>query len=191
MADFEPNVSHFDLRPYGNLAISIVADSHGQIDPRILEVIAESDVAIHAGDILGVSVLESMRPRSGMVIAVRGNNDSQTTWPGSQNDKLKQIPDVATLSCPGGMIVVEHGHSIDRIEQNHYPLAYKHSQARAVVYGHTHLQRLDQDSLPWLVNPGAAGITRNNGGASCYLLRIKAHQWTMESYKFTPFRKAG
>lgn len=191
MAGLEPIVTHYDLRSYGNMAISVVADSHGPIDPRVLEVISESDVAIHAGDIMGASVLESMRPRSGMVIAVRGNNDSQTTWPSSQSERLKQIPDVATINCPGGVIVAEHGHSIDRIEQNHYPLAYKYSQARAVVYGHTHVQRLDQDSLPWLVNPGAAGITRNNGGASCYLLRIEAQQWTMESYKFTPIRKAG
>ncbi len=191
MAELEPIVTHYDLRSNGDMVISIVADTHGHIDPRILEVISGSDVTIHAGDIMGASVLESIQPRSGMIIAVRGNNDSHISWPGSQIEKLKEIPDVASVSCPGGVIMVEHGHSIDRIEQNHFPLAYKYSEARAVVYGHTHVQRLDQESLPWLVNPGAAGIARNNGGASCYLLRIKAQRWSMESFKFTPLRKAG
>lgn len=37
MADFEPNSTHHDLRSYGNKAIGIVADRHGQIDPRVLE----------------------------------------------------------------------------------------------------------------------------------------------------------
>ncbi|MGI9317399.1 MAG: metallophosphoesterase family protein, partial [bacterium] len=146
---------------------------------------------IHAGDIMGAAVLESMRPRSGVVIAVRGNNDLPVTWPESQSQVLEGIPEMAVVACQGGSIVVEHGHLLQGIEIDHFPLAYKYPDARMVVYGHTHLQRLDQDSLPWLVNPGASGMTRNNGGASCYQLQIRGQQWTMESYKFAPIRKAG
>ena len=191
MNQMKQTTSHYDLRRYGDLVISIVADSHGYVDPRVLEVVADSDVAIHAGDMMGKSVLDSMKPRTGLVVAVRGNNDSSNVWSDTEIDTLQQIPEIATLRCQGGKIAVEHGHRLHDIERNHFPLADKYPDARMVIYGHTHIQRLDQDSFPWLVNPGASGITRNNGGASCYRLRICARHWSVEPFKFTPIRKAG
>ena len=191
MIQTEHSTSHHDLRSHGDLVISIVADSHGHVDPRVLEVVADSDVAIHAGDMMGKSVLDSMKPRTGLIVAVRGNNDTSEVWSDTEAEDLHQIPEIATLSCQGGKIAVEHGHLLHNIERNHFPLAYKYPDARMVIYGHTHFQRLDQDSYPWLVNPGASGITRNNGGASCYKLSICAQHWSVEPFKFTPIRKAG
>lgn len=190
MIDSDQTTKHYDLRSHGDLEIAIVADTHGQVDPRVLQLISQSDVALHAGDILGAAVLESMSPRLGTVIAVCGNNDYAMTWPKEEHEILNQIPEVAVIDCVGGAIVIEHGHLLRNIETNHYPLAYKYPDARMVIYGHTHVQRLDQDSPPWLVNPGAAGLTRTNGGASCYQLRIQGEHWSIEEYRFAQIKRA-
>ena len=86
---------------------------------------------------------------------------------------------------------MEHGHRVQNIERDHFQLGYKYPDSRLVIYGHTHLQRVDQDTLPWLLNPGAAGIVRNHNGPSCYQLKIAADEWTVECYKFPQIMKVG
>jgi len=181
----------FDLTDYNDLMVTILSDTHGLLDPGVQNLANQGDVVLHAGDIMAGSVLAELQPKLGHVIAVRGNNDFSRNWPPQDHHQLSSIPEVAVIHCRGGVISMEHGHRVQNIERDHFQLSYKYPDSRLVIYGHTHLQRIDQDTLPWLLNPGAAGMVRNNGGPSCYQLKISAGEWTLECYKFPQIMKVG
>ena len=164
--------------------IAIVSDTHGLLDPRIADIIKQSDIAIHAGDIGSASVIQAMKPRSGQVFAVAGNNDLAFLWPAGQLDALKSIPQITELELPGGQIIVEHGDRHDRITPDHSSLREAFPDSRLIVYGHTHKMIIDTGQLPWVVNPGAAGETRTHGGPSCLVLTVDGEDWDIESIRF-------
>ena len=90
--------------------VAIVSDTHGFIDPRIAKIVQDCHYAVHAGDVMAASVLDAMRPRSGRVVAVAGNNDISEKWSEFEADIVQQLPHVAELKLPGGILAIEHGH---------------------------------------------------------------------------------
>jgi hypothetical protein len=164
--------------------VAIISDTHAYLHPHIERIIRQCDIAIHAGDICDADILDAMHPRSGQVIAVRGNNDHEQLWPADQAERLKALPDVARLELPGGIVKIEHGHVHDMQKPAHEDLRKAHPEARLVVYGHTHGKVIDDYSTPWVVNPGAAGSTRTRGGSSCLVLTAVRELWTLESFRF-------
>lgn len=163
--------------------VAIISDTHAVLDPRIAEVISRADIAIHAGDIGDAGVLYAMRPKSGRVIAVTGNNDHTIFWPPEQSDVVEAMPEIVKFDLPGGSVAVEHGHRHDARSPDHQSLREAHPDAKLVVYGHTHHQVIDDTSLPWVVNPGAAGATRTHGGPSYLLLTASELDWNIERFK--------
>lgn len=167
------------------LKIGIVSDTHEELSERIKAIITECDIAIHAGDIGSGSVLNALEPKSGHVIAVAGNNDKPYLWDFKDWDLVKHLPHVRELVVPGGMIAIEHGHEHDMCKPGHNDLRNAHPDARLVVYGHTHIQVIDEEnSALHVLNPGAAGYTRNKGGPSCIVLSIDDNDWAYEVFKF-------
>ena len=164
--------------------VAIISDTHTVLDPRIAEAISHADIAIHAGDIGDARVLSTMSPKTGRVVAVSGNNDHPIFWPVDQTGILEIIPEIARLELPGGYVAIEHGHRHDSNSPNHQSLRNAHLDARLVVYGHTHHQVIDDESTPWVVNPGAAGATRTRGGPSYLLLTASEQHWRIESFRF-------
>ncbi len=173
-----------DLESLGSVCVGIISDTHGSIDNRILAMTARCDVIVHAGDILDPDVLRRVEPRTGHVIAVRGNNDTVAQWPTGTEDLLQSLPDQASLKLPGGLLIVEHGHRVLPASRRHEKLRARHPDARAVVYGHTHRVSIDQDDETWILNPGAAGRVRAYGGPACLLLRAEGDQWTVTKAQF-------
>jgi putative phosphoesterase len=149
--------------------------------------IRQCDIAIHAGDICNGKILDAMQPRSGQVVAVSGNNDHASIWPEQQAEIVNNLPRVASLQLPGGLVKIEHGHLHDMHCPEHEDLRNAHPEARLVVYGHTHRKVIDDFRHPWIVNPGAAGNTRNRGGASCLVLTASETLWKIDSYRFDEF----
>ncbi len=166
------------------LKIGIVSDTHEDLSEDIGALIKDCDIAIHAGDIGTSSVLEALQPKSGHVIAVAGNNDKPYLWEFKDWQLVKNLPHVRVLSVPGGEIVIEHGHEHDMCKPAHEDLRAAHPEARLIIYGHTHIQVIDNDSKPCVINPGAAGFTRNKGGPSCVVLSIDNDSWDYEVFKF-------
>ncbi len=164
--------------------IGIISDTHGVLDPRIADVISSCDIAIHAGDIMGQHVLEQMRPRSGEIVAVRGNNDIEAIWDTAEHSTLEKLEHVEHLKLPGGSLVVVHGHMHGGNHPCHTIMRDQFPDARAIVYGHSHKMVCDTDESPWVVNPGAAGETRTRGGASCLVLEASEQDWRIESIRF-------
>jgi len=164
--------------------VAIISDTHAILDPRIAEVISHADIAVHAGDIGNAGILSSMQPKTGRVIAVVGNNDQPILWPAEQTEVLDSIPEIAELELPGGSIAIEHGHRHGLKSPDHQSLRKAHPDVKLVIYGHTHQQVIDDSSTPWVVNPGAAGATRTNGGPSYLLLTASEQDWRIEGIRF-------
>lgn len=172
-------------RPTGAdpVRVAILSDTHGWVDPRILAVVADCDLAVHGGDIGSAEVIARLRPRSGRVWAVSGNNDVPAKWPALDRDLLARLPARLHLDLPGGRLVVVHGHRT-RARDRHERLRQRFPEARLVIYGHSHRLVLDLDAKPWVVNPGAAGRDRTHGGPSCLVLRAGLDGWILESVRF-------
>jgi len=173
-----------DLSRQQAVRVAIVSDTHGYLYPDVLAVVENCDVAVHAGDIGSSRVLDVLQAGAGKVVAVRGNNDVPGLWAGDELDVLKTVPRVAELLLPGGMLAVEHGHVHGPMSPDLGKLRAAHRGARVIVYGHTHRQLVDRAKTPWVLNPGAAGRIRNNGGPSCLVLHATADAWEVEAFKF-------
>ncbi len=157
--------------------IAVISDTHAYLDPRIADIIRESDIAIHAGDICSSHILKDMRPKTGKVYAVAGNNDIAPHF--------AEIPAELEIALPGGKIAVEHGHLHGMQKPSHASLRKKHPQAKVIIYGHTHKMLQDKTELPWVINPGAAGKTRTRGGPSCLTVRCEDDTWEITEHRFT------
>ena len=170
--------------PSQHTTVLIVSDSHGYLDPRLADLSRRCDIAVHAGDIKSGEVLEALRPRSGEVIAVRGNNDVAHQWQDHRRAVLAGLPEQQLVDLPGGRLAVEHGHRIWDTRNTHARLRRKYRHARAIVYGHTHKRVCDTDADPWVLNPGASGWIRNHGGPSCLVLTASRRHWRLQELAF-------
>ncbi|WP_455207343.1 metallophosphoesterase family protein [Kaarinaea lacus] len=167
------------------MKIAIISDTHGSIAPGILSVIRETDLCIHAGDIGCAAVIQQLESENISVVAVLGNNDVVNKWPAQDSKWLEKIPSEQVVNLPGGQICVEHGHRIAPVKLRHDKLRKKYNNAKAIVYGHSHQLVCDQEQVPWVLNPGAAGRSRTYGGPSCIILTAKHSRWTIKTYRTT------
>lgn len=157
------------------IKIGILSDTHGFVHPSIISLISQCDVTIHAGDIINEKTLLTLKPKQ-LLIAIQGNNDAHLT----------QLKKVEKLNFPGGLIVVDHGHTHGRKHPCHDSLKNTYPDAKVIIYGHTHKQLIEQGSIPWIINPGAAGEVRNHGGSKCIVLTIESAQnWSIKPYTFS------
>ncbi len=174
----------FNLSENGTtVTLGIISDTHAYMDPGILYQIQHCDAVIHAGDICDGAVLDQLEEACERVIAVTGNNDHERVWPKDQHAVVNALPEVVTINLPGGDVAVEHGHRHGMHKPCHSSLRATHPQARMIVYGHTHEAVWDKDKTPWIINPGAAGKTRTQGGPSCVILSASAANWELEFHR--------
>lgn len=167
------------------LRVALLSDTHGTLDARVAAEVAACDYAVHAGDVGNAGVIAALQPRRG-VVAVRGNNDTAAKWPGEDEEVLVSLPTTCCLALPGGPLAVVHGHRAGTADRRHSRLRQQFPDARAVVYGHSHRLVCDQDALPWVLNPGAAGRARTFGGPSCLILLATPRVWQIEIRRFPP-----
>jgi putative phosphoesterase len=166
-----------------SLRVAVVSDTHANLDQRVAEVAAGCDAVIHAGDICAASVLDELKQVNDHVVAIAGNNDHAALWPIDDSAVVNNLPAIAHISVPGGLIMVEHGHRFGN-NPDHGELRAAHPEARMVIYGHTHRQVWDADGDTWVLNPGAAGYVRNHGGPACVVLTLTNIDWDVELIQF-------
>jgi uncharacterized protein len=177
------SVSGADGPVPSTLRVAILSDTHGVLDPRILDVIAGCDLALHGGDIGGAAVLDAISPLVTRLLAVTGNNDLPGKWPRDEGARLQALPREVQVPLPGGLLAMIHCHQTPA-KGRHERLRRRFPQARVVVYGHSHRLIVDQRQAPWVLNPGAAGRSRTHGGPSCLVLAARQLDWTIETYRF-------
>jgi putative phosphoesterase len=165
-----------------HVTVGILSDSHGFLDPRIAEAVNQCDYIVHAGDIFNAQVLEQLKPKKKLV-AVAGNNDFPAFWKTEEAEIVNALPKINKLELPGGLLIVEHGHRLGN-HPEHDQFRWDHSEARLIVYGHTHHRVIDQKAEPWVVNPGASGEVRTHGGPSCLVLQASEDEWKIDTVLF-------
>ena len=164
--------------------ILLLSDTHGQLHPEILALAGKVDLVVHAGDIGDPQILEDLSDEDRPVHAVRGNNDVSAKWPVTASMPLDTLPLTESITLPGGVLAVEHGHRRNPVKARHDQLRKAYPDARLVLYGHSHRQLIDDERTPWIVNPGAAGRSRTYGGSGCVVLTASLAGWRLEALRF-------
>jgi putative phosphoesterase len=132
------------------MQIAIVADTHmprgrRSIPPRCRELMLESDLILHAGDLVSEEVLREIESIGPPVEAVSGNMDSAALQ--------RLLPDRTIVEAEGRRIAMVHdaGPSRGRLAR----LRRAFPDADAVVFGHSHLPIHEREGDFQIFNPGS------------------------------------
>lgn len=144
------------------MRLGLISDTHGFLDPKVLELFAGVDAIVHAGDIghpSPIRELETIAP----VTAVLGNNDAGLDL------ELTEVVKVA-----GRTLLVHHivnpaapGESIGE--------RFWRTLPDAVIFGHTHRQFHEKRNKLVLINPGYSGKPRFNLVRSVATAEVSMH----------------
>jgi len=132
--------------------IGILSDTHGDVDPKILEFFEDCDEIWHAGDIGSFEVINILKKKH-TLRAVSGNIDSwemRTDYPLINRFKCEEV----------NVLMIHIGGYPGKFEKKvKEEIANEH--ADLVVCGHSHILKVIYDQKLQLlhINPGAAGIS--------------------------------
>jgi uncharacterized protein len=147
----------------GGMRIGVISDTHGLLRPEVFEVFREVDHILHGGDVGPASLLDELAAIA-PVTAVYGNTDG---W-----DLRSRLPQVATVTLGGFIIVVTHGDQLGSPTPDKLQVAFP--DAEIIVYGHTHRPLLTLvDVVVTVMNPGGAGPRRFDLPASVGILELE------------------
>ena len=135
--------------PGDSVRLAILADTHmprgaRRLPGRCLELCAEADLILHAGDFMEIEVLEELqaiRP----VVAVHGNVDSP--------ELRSMLPESLAFEVGGAQVAMLHdsGPRQGRLSR----MRARFPEADAVVFGHSHLPLHEESDGFQIFNPGS------------------------------------
>jgi len=127
----------------------LLADTHlldgsrRRLDDAVLSAVRGADVVLHAGDVVGVELLQELGELA-PVHAVRGNNDHA----------LVELPEQLVVDLDGVRVAMVHDAGARRGRPDR--LARRFPTAALVVFGHSHLpEDLQEEGTPRIFNPGS------------------------------------
>lgn len=126
------------------IRVGVVSDTHGMLRAQALELLAGSDLIVHAGDVGDADVLATLM-RIAPVRAVRGNVDRES-W-------ADDLPETLTLQAGGHWLHVLHDVGGLDIEP-------KAAGVSVVIHGHSHKPRNELVRGVLFFNPGSIGPRR-------------------------------
>jgi uncharacterized protein len=144
-----------------------------RLPDECLRVLAESDLILHAGDVVAASVLEELRALA-PVEAVHGNMDEPA---------LKAaLPETRVVEVEGLRIAMIHepGALAGRAER----LVARFAGCAAVVYGHTHLPEVTLHGSVWILNPGSPTERRRAPARTMLVLDVEEGHLEPQLMKF-------
>jgi hypothetical protein len=142
----------------------ILADTHiprraRTLPEGLVAYLERADLVLHAGDLIGPSVLEELSAYNAPAHAVRGNVD----MPGLD------LPEALQLDFGGARIAMVHDSG--RKEGRRKRLGKRFPEARVVVFGHSHIPFLEDENGLLLLNPGSPTDKRRQPEHTFALLR--------------------
>jgi putative phosphoesterase len=142
------------------MRIAVIADTHDRLPEHVLEDIRPADEIWHLGDVTSPAILARIRELGRPLRIVRGNCDSEASWPLVEKFVLE-------------------GFSIQLV---HIPPPKADPGVQLLLHGHTHVPRNELVGSARFLNPGC--ITRPNQGAPASfawleLERGKPQSWTI------------
>lgn len=138
------------MAPY---RIGVISDTHGVLYPEVFKVLAGVDLIVHAGDVGGEEILtelEAIAP----VKAVSGNVD----W----EPDPRRRPLYQTIETPVGRLAMTHGHlpQAPSTDLNMMKDFFSDFDPHVIIYGHSHIAKLEEIGGVKVFNPGSAGPPR-------------------------------
>jgi putative phosphoesterase len=129
----------------------MISDTHLPVRAKKLPVevwdeVDAADVVVHAGDWVGIELLDELENRSARLIGVYGNNDGP--------ELRSRLPEVARVTLEGVRIAVVHETGTKKGRELRADREHPHTDV--LVFGHSH--------IPWdstspggirLLNPGS------------------------------------
>lgn len=149
------------------MKIGVISDTHGWLDPQVLDLFTGVDHILHGGDIGSPRVLldlETVAP----VTAVSGNTDCDPAW-----------RDTEVLELGGRKFLLHH-----IVDPRHPDPALRERLHRVrpdvVVFGHTHQPFAETIGGTLFLNPGSAKSPRGGSPRSVALLHWETDGWRPE-----------
>ena len=137
------------------MLIAIISDTHLPAGRRALpepcvELIARSDLVMHAGDVMTAAALAEIEAIGTPVVAVHGNVDDP--------ELRRSLPPERVVEAGGTRIAMVHdaGPSKGRLER----LRRRFPDTDAAVFGHSHLPLHEEDGGFQIFNPGSPTARR-------------------------------
>ena len=127
--------------------IGVIADTHGFLHPRVLDVFANVDHIVHAGDVGGEHVLRALR-KLAPVTAVLGNNDGAEGL------------DIVRKTIGGVRMLITHILPRPRKLRADVVASLHKSSPDIVVFGHSHLPHNEVIDGVRFFNPASVGPRR-------------------------------
>ncbi len=153
------------------MLVGVVSDTHGYLDPRLVEALRGVDVILHAGDVGSSDVLERLGEMA-PIIAVQGNNDMPLGGLGLETH----------LNVTLGGVTVHLVHEL--------PHARPTDLTRVIVFGHSHRQLYENRSGIAYLNPGAAGRQGFHKLQTAALMRIDSGHVEVDLLTLGPREKS-
>lgn len=152
----------------GARTIGLISDTHGLLRPEAVAALRGVERIIHAGDVGGREVVESLGAIA-PVCAVRGNNDRDAFG--------RTLPEAALCDLGGGVLlyVLHDLHELD--------LDPSAAGVSVVVSGHSHKPHVERRGDVLYVNPGSAGPRRFTLPIALALLRVDGAALEVESVR--------
>lgn len=144
--------------------IGVISDTHGLLRDEALEALHGSELIIHAGDIGGREILETLS-RIAAVVAVRGNTD-RDAWAGS-------LPETTVVEAAGVLIYVLH--DVHALELNPAAAGFQ-----IVVSGHSHRPSRSLREGVLYLNPGSAGPKRFDLPVALARINLTPNPWEID-----------
>jgi putative phosphoesterase len=150
------------------MILGVLSDTHGLLRPQVLDLLQDSDHILHAGDIGDPEILQTLAAIA-PVTSVRGNID-KAPW-------TKNLPLTEVFEAVGCSIYLLH--KITDLD-----LKPEAAGFAAVVYGHSHIPKIETRNGVLYLNPGSAGPRRfqlpvtlgklvvENGGARAEIIQL-------------------
>ncbi len=129
----------------------MISDTHlpvraKRLPPAVWDAVDDADVVIHAGDWVGIELLDELEERARRLVACWGNNDGP--------ELRARLPEVARVELDGVSIAVVHETGPATGRERRCDVMYPNDDV--LVFGHSH--------IPWdtttprglrLLNPGS------------------------------------
>jgi len=152
------------------LIVGVISDTHGLLRPEALAALRGSDCIIHAGDIGDPAILTQLG-KLAPVTAVRGNVDRE--------GRAGKIHPTNVLEVRGVTIYILHN-------LNELDLKPEAAGFGVVVYGHTHVAKVEKKNGVLYFNPGSAGPRRFRLPVTVGRLTVKDGKVSGEIFEIVP-----
>jgi len=152
------------------LIVGVISDTHGLLRPEALAALRGSDCIIHAGDIGDPAILTQLG-KLAPVTAVRGNVDRE--------GRAGKIHPTNVLEVRGVTIYILHN-------LNELDLKPEAAGFGVVVYGHTHVAKVEKKNGVLYFNPGSAGPRRFRLPVTVGRLTVKDGKVSGETFEIVP-----